>query len=58
MAWLGHTDSAMVMHYYHLNDAEARRQMNRIEFLGSTPGVPATSKDALAGEDAGEEKSA
>ena len=31
MRWLGHSDSRMVEHYYHLNDDEARRQMGRIK---------------------------
>ena len=38
MAWLGHRDSAMVKHYYHLHDEEAQRQMNRLNFLGKTGG--------------------
>ena len=32
MAWLGHQDSRMVKHYYHLHDAEAQRQMAKIQF--------------------------
>lgn len=36
MAWLGHRDSAMVKHYYHLHDEEAQRQMQRLNFLGKT----------------------
>ena len=34
MEWLGHRDSRMVRHYYHLHDEEAQRQMNRLEILG------------------------
>jgi integrase len=30
MRWLGHKESRMVEHYYHLHDDEARRQMSRI----------------------------
>lgn len=30
MQWLGHRDSKMVQHYFHLHDAEARKQMQRI----------------------------
>lgn len=30
MRWLGHKDSRMVEHYYHLHDDESRRQMQRI----------------------------
>jgi integrase len=42
MAWLGHADSKMVRHYYHLHDDEAQRQMKRLQFLsGSSDGVAA-----------------
>ncbi|HLJ92172.1 MAG TPA: site-specific integrase [Gemmataceae bacterium] len=34
MAWLGHRDSEMIRHYYHLRQDEARRQMAKIPFLG------------------------
>ena len=33
MQWLGHRQSAMVRHYYHLHDAEAQRQMRRLDFI-------------------------
>jgi integrase len=33
MRWLGHKDSRMVEHYYHLHDDEARRQMGRISLF-------------------------
>jgi integrase len=33
MEWLGHADSTMVRHYYHLNDEEAQRQMQRLNLL-------------------------
>ncbi len=36
MTWLGHRDSDMVRHYYHLHDDEAQRQMRRLDFLGET----------------------
>lgn len=43
MEWLGHADSDMVRHYYHLHDQESRRQMNRLDLLGEAgqqrPGV-------------------
>jgi integrase len=38
MQWLGHRDSAMVRHYYHLHDDEAQRQMSRLDFLGEAGG--------------------
>lgn len=36
MEWLGHQDSAMVRHYYHLNDAESQHQMCKLDFTGIT----------------------
>ena len=30
--WLGHRDSAMVRRYFHLYDADARRQMSCLKF--------------------------
>jgi integrase len=38
MDWLGHRESRMVRHYFHLHDEEARRQMRRLNFLGGGPG--------------------
>ncbi|HLJ97482.1 MAG TPA: hypothetical protein VKU02_30260, partial [Gemmataceae bacterium] len=38
MAWLGHQDSEMIRHYYHLRHDEARRQMAKIPFLGKQEG--------------------
>jgi integrase len=38
MEWLGHRDSAMVCHYYHLHDDEAQRQMKRLNSLGQAGG--------------------
>ena len=34
MKWLGHRDSRMAQHYYHLHDGEARRQMDRLTLSG------------------------
>lgn len=31
MRWLGHRDSRMVRHYYHVHDQEAMRQMQRLD---------------------------
>lgn len=39
MDWLGHRDSAMVRHYYHLHDPQAQLQMLK---LGTIPGLDAT----------------
>lgn len=44
MTWLGHGDSQMVRHYYHLQDAEARERINAVGFLGRSPDVPATDR--------------
>jgi integrase len=38
MAWLGHKDSGMINTYYHLHDAESRRQMDQLDFLGGAGG--------------------
>jgi integrase len=35
MEWLGHQDSSMVKHYYHLHDSEARRHMDKLNPLGN-----------------------
>ena len=34
MSWLGHQQSAMVRHYYHLHDSESKRQMRKLSFIG------------------------
>ncbi|WP_291166498.1 site-specific integrase [Gimesia sp.] len=34
MRWLGHRSSEMVQHYYHLHDAEAKRRMDTLNFIG------------------------
>lgn len=52
MVWLGHHDSEMVRHYYHLHDEESKRQMGRLSLLGNSTapnesnGEQASSKDA------------
>lgn len=38
MNWLGHADSEMIRHYYHLHDDEAKRRMDNLDFLGGTSG--------------------
>ena len=38
MQWLGHQDSAMIRHYYHLHDEEARRRMDQLNLFGMTGG--------------------
>ncbi len=39
MQWLGHQESDMVRHYYHLHDEEARRRMRGLNFLGKAGGA-------------------
>jgi integrase len=36
MEWLGHQDSEMVQHDFHLHDEESRWQMERLNPLGGT----------------------
>lgn len=38
MRWLGHKDSRMVEHYYHLHDEENRRQMRRVSLTDQAGG--------------------
>lgn len=45
MRWLGHTESRMVQHYYHLHDDEARRQMGRIKLFDETHGGQGASDE-------------
>ena len=39
MRWLGHRESKMVEHYFHLHDEEARRQMRRIVLSNDVGGA-------------------
>jgi len=32
MAWVGHRESSMILHYYHLQEKESQRQMQKIPF--------------------------
>jgi integrase len=38
MDWVGHADSAMVRHYFHMHDEEAQRRMNGLDLLGGAAG--------------------
>jgi integrase len=53
MSWLGHRDSQMVSHYYHLQNDESHRQMKQIDFLGEAGRASSTSREEFAkgGED-------
>jgi integrase len=44
MRWLGHQDSLMVRHYYHLHDDEAQRQMQRVNFVGDSTATGAAER--------------
>jgi integrase len=37
MSWLGHEDSKMVRHYYHLHDKPSQEQMARLKFVETKP---------------------
>jgi hypothetical protein len=51
MSWLGHRDSEMIRLYYHQRDAEARRQMGNIPFLGRPQdGAGGVTRPGAAGE--------
>jgi integrase len=38
MTWLGHSDSKMVAHYYHLHDTESDREMSWLDLFENTDG--------------------
>lgn len=52
MTFLGHRDSEMIRHYYHLQQEEARKQMSKLPSLSGDPSEP-TPKDQRGGETAG-----
>jgi len=43
MNWLGHQESRMIRHYYHLRDDESRRQMSKLPSL--TVAIPVTDSE-------------
>ena len=45
MEWLGHADSDMARHYYHVYDEEAQRRMKRLDFLGAGTGSVANKNN-------------
>lgn len=47
MAFLGHRDSEMIRHYYHMQQDEARKQMNKLPSLG--PSGTTTGADGKSG---------
>jgi integrase len=58
MLLMGHQDSAMVRHYYHLHSSEARNKLSHISFVGWSPDVPTMPPGSSGGKDAEEEKRA
>lgn len=46
MEWLGHADSEMVRHYFHLHDPESRRQMDRLHPVNNAGNRPAGNNRA------------
>ena len=36
MDWLGHRDSRMVKHYFHMHEQQSRQHMNKINFFAGT----------------------
>lgn len=54
MEWLGHANSELIRHYYHLYDAEARSRMDGLDFLGGAGRRSAgNNEDKLDKEDVG-----
>ena len=51
MDWLGHADSEMIRHYYHLHDEEAQRRMNQLDFLGGTGGRSGSANEDKLNEE-------
>ena len=48
MDGLGHANSEMIRHYYHLHDDEAKARMNQLDFLGGAGGRSACDKGEKA----------
>lgn len=45
MDWLGHSNSEMIRHYYHLHNEEAQRRMGSLNFLGAAGGRSAGERE-------------
>ncbi|TWU39889.1 Tyrosine recombinase XerC [Novipirellula aureliae] len=54
MEWLGHADSEMVRHYYHLSDEESRRKMDQLPPIGIEPNTSEIEKDKGEGDNLAE----
>jgi integrase len=44
MAWLGHRDSKMARHYFHLSNETSQRQMGRLRLVGDVGGAVAAGQ--------------
>lgn len=51
MAFLGHRDSEMIRHYYHMQQDEARKQMNKLPSLDSRDDATGTNLKGDSGTD-------
>ena len=51
MNWLGHADSEMVRHYYHLTDEESRQWMDKLNLLGGSDGCSDTDDEQPLNEE-------
>ncbi len=52
MDWLGHKDSEMARHYYHLHDEEAQQRMQSLDFFGNACGRSAAETGDVHQEEA------
>ncbi|MCH7814806.1 MAG: tyrosine-type recombinase/integrase [Planctomycetes bacterium] len=50
MVWLGHRDSGMVRHYFHLHDTESQEQMQKLDFAGDAGRNVAAEKSSESSE--------
>lgn len=50
MEWVGHADSEMVRHYYHLHDAESRQRMNQFNLFGRSAGTSGSAAEEATRE--------
>jgi hypothetical protein len=51
MNWLGHANSEMVRHDYHLDDEESRQKMEQLNLLGGSDECSATDDEQPLNEE-------
>lgn len=51
MEWLGHADSEMIRHYYHLHDQESQCRMRKLDFLGGSAGRSSVKNEEKRNEE-------